>query len=201
MKVHTQYEVNFSKRIEPLESETSKYPELDVTFDTSESDFATDLIDYLEGSIGYKGGMAGLSIVQTYKYANSTSYISFKQLEDANGVEDPNGQFKAEYMLTINRNLVRGVTSSELSLLFKDATVSDQNETDDVYENLMSFRRGIKDTIDQFTAKHPDVTEPSSFPEMAKLSFILNGEYLDLPLTSDNADELHYFLRAIKTKV
>lgn len=125
MKVHTQYEVNFSKRIEPLESETSKYPELDVTFDTSESDFATDLIDYLEGSIGYKGGMAGLSIVQTYKYANSTSYISFKQLEDANGVEDPNGQFKAEYMLTINRNLVRGVTSSELSLLFKDATVSD----------------------------------------------------------------------------
>ncbi|WP_145142178.1 hypothetical protein [Paenibacillus sp. Y412MC10] len=201
MNVHNRYEVNFSKRIVNLETEPSEYPELDVTFDTSESTFVTDLIDYLECNIGYKGGMAGLSIVQKYKHANSPSYICFKQMEDANGVENPNGRFQAEYRLTINSHLVRGVTSSELSRLFKDAGVSDQNNPDDIAENIMWFRRGIDDAIDQFTTKYPDVTEPSSFPMMAKLSLILNGESLDLPLTSDIADALHYFLRAVKTEV
>lgn len=61
--------------------------------------------------------------------------------------------------------------------------------------------REQSDTIDEFTANHPFVIEPSSFREMANLRLILNGQSLDLPLTSNIVDDLHYFLRAVKTEV
>ncbi|MBD7970390.1 hypothetical protein [Paenibacillus gallinarum] len=199
-EVYTQYMVNIRKK--NLDSKTFGYSsELDVTFDSNECDFVTDLIKYLEENIGYKQGMSGLSIVQRINHANSPSFITFKQLENANGDEDSNGQFKAEYNLTITCNFVRVMTSSVLSRLFRDAAVSDQNIPDSIADNLMWFDKGIDDTIDQFLEKYPDITEPSSFPGMLNLSLILNGDSLDLPLTSNIADALQSFLRAIKTEV
>lgn len=204
MKVHIKYEVNFHKQLTHLETQKQVItyaPDLDVTFDISESDFLTDLIDYLEGNLGYEGGLSGLTIEQTDKYTNSTSYIRFNQVENENGVQDPDGPFQAEYKLTINKRLVRGMTSTELTRLFKGVAVSDQNVPDDVAENLMWLRRGVDDTIDEFTANYPNVTEPSSYPDMAKLNLSLNGESLDLPLTSNIAEALQDFLRTVKREV